>query len=73
MASKQRSRQPASLLRLTGTEQNINVHRRQREGEIEDRVMEGEEREEEETSVRGKTQRGALKTWCKKKSLKADF
>lgn len=44
----------ASLLRLTGTEQNTNVHRRQREGEIEDRVIEGVEREEEEANVREK-------------------
>lgn len=45
----------ASLLRPTGTEQNTNVHRTQRErergGDKQDKGR-GEEREREETSVR---------------------
>lgn len=45
----------ASLLRLTGTEQNTNVHRRQRGwggGGRRDRVMKVEAREEDDASVR---------------------
>lgn len=58
----------ASLLRLTGTEQNTNVHRRQRDRR--DTVMKGEEREKKEASVKErKKQGGKLNTGCEKKSI----
>lgn len=55
----------APLLRLTGTEQNINVTKT-----LGDREQRRECKTEEEAGVRGKTQGGLLKTGCDEKSFK---